>query len=105
MRDTSSLSDPTRMFALLCRLCQSPVLWYATGPTQKYILRQIRAVDSAHLRENGAVTKDDPQLDVCILMLYGHILFTSSSYTFALSELHPSHFPPTSPLPLAIFLR
>jgi general transcription factor 3C polypeptide 3 (transcription factor C subunit 4) len=98
MRDSSSMSDPTRMFSLMCRLCQSPVSWYASGPTQKYILRQIRIIDAAHLRAatgegtglDSSSAQNIPQLDVCLLMLYGHILFTSSSYTFALSEFFPS---------------
>ncbi|KAK2051703.1 RNA polymerase III transcription factor tfiiic [Colletotrichum caudatum] len=90
-------SDSYRMFAALCRLCQSPASWYNSGPAQKYILRQIKIIDASHFatshadRDHGAVawgrtdTTEAKQLDICLLMLYGHILFTSTSYTFALN--------------------
>jgi general transcription factor 3C polypeptide 3 (transcription factor C subunit 4) len=88
MRDGAT-SDSYRMFALLSNLCQSPVSWYTSGPAQKYILRQIKAMDEAYTgdetnserRENGETV-----LDACVLMLYGHILFTSTSYTYALGR-------------------
>ncbi|KAJ0162345.1 Transcription factor tau subunit sfc4 [Colletotrichum tanaceti] len=90
-------SDSYRMFAALCRLCQSPASWYNSGPAQKYILRQIKIIDASHLAttrtERGhesvvgerAGLAETKQLDTCLLMLYGHILFTSTSYTFALN--------------------
>lgn len=89
------MSDSNRMFALLSRLCQSPVSWYTSGPAQKFILRQIRAIDNSY--EELFATKFDPSeagektvskidMDVCLLMLYGHILFTSTSYTYAISK-------------------
>ncbi|KAK1659350.1 RNA polymerase III transcription factor tfiiic [Colletotrichum godetiae] len=90
-------SDSYRMFAALCRLCQSPASWYNSGPAQKYILRQIKIIDASHLgtaqTDRGydvavgdrTSTAEAKQLDTCLLMLYGHILFTSTSYTFALN--------------------
>ncbi|KAK1992952.1 RNA polymerase III transcription factor tfiiic [Colletotrichum falcatum] len=90
-------SDSYRMFAALCRLCQSPASWYNSGPAQKYILRQIKIIDASHFsashadRDHEAAagyrteTTETKQLDICLLMLYGHILFTSTSYTFALN--------------------
>ncbi|TDZ23024.1 Transcription factor tau subunit sfc4 [Colletotrichum orbiculare MAFF 240422] len=87
-------SDSYRMFAALCRLCQSPASWYNSGPAQKYILRQIKTIDASHLSSSrsdtlseisAAAPSDPKQLDVCLLMLYGHILLTSTSYTFALN--------------------
>ncbi|KEY67273.1 hypothetical protein S7711_04526, partial [Stachybotrys chartarum IBT 7711] len=85
MRD-GGVSDSYRMFALLSYLCQSPVSWYTSGPAQKYILRQIKAVDSSHPEAvmRGTSGEHERRLDVCLLMLYGHILFTSTSYTHAL---------------------
>ena len=99
MRD-QIMSDSSRMFGLLSNLCQSPVSWYTSGPAQKHVLRQIKAMDA----RNGApgdrdvdtqVERDDREaapgsggLDVCILMLYGHILFTSTSYAYAISTFH-----------------
>jgi general transcription factor 3C polypeptide 3 (transcription factor C subunit 4) len=84
------------MFALVSYLCQSPVSWYTSGPAQKFILRQIKAIDATHeevASQMGDVSLNNKpvvgagearRLDVCLLMLYGHILFTSTSYTYAL---------------------
>ncbi|KAH6603389.1 hypothetical protein Trco_008164 [Trichoderma cornu-damae] len=94
MRD-GGISDSSRMFALLSKLCQSPVSWYTSGPAQKFILRQIKAIDMSYeAAGNNATGKDDLDqnataaaklsMDICLLMLYGHILFTSTSYTYAI---------------------
>lgn len=95
MRD-GGVSDSYRMFAMLSKLCQSPVSWYTSGPAQKYILRQIKAIDARHeekfiqrrergeVADNGHIATTDLNVDVCLLMLYGHILFTSTSYTYAI---------------------
>ncbi|GKU01821.1 unnamed protein product [Fusarium langsethiae] len=86
MRDGAT-SDSYRMFALVSNLCQSPVSWYTSGPAQKYILRQIKAMDEAYGENESSedlAKKREPSLDSCVLMLYGHILFTSTSYTYAL---------------------
>ncbi|KAH0490273.1 hypothetical protein TgHK011_001750 [Trichoderma gracile] len=94
MRD-GGISDSSRMFALLSKLCQSPVSWYTSGPAQKFILRQIKAIDMTYeaankslsgtstLDQDGAAT-EKLNMDICLLMLYGHILFTSTSYTYAI---------------------
>jgi hypothetical protein len=96
MRD-GGISDSSRMFALLSKLCQSPVSWYTSGPAQKFILRQIKAIDMTYeaanknlsgtgtLDQDGAAT-EKLNMDICLLMLYGHILFTSTSYTYAIGE-------------------
>ncbi|PHH58707.1 hypothetical protein CDD81_4805 [Ophiocordyceps australis] len=78
-----ALSDSCRMFALLSRLCQSPVSWYTSGPAQKFIMRQIKAIDTRHGLSVSS-SPSDASFDVCLLMLYGHILFTSTSYTYSL---------------------
>ncbi|KAH6661637.1 hypothetical protein F5X68DRAFT_162044 [Plectosphaerella plurivora] len=90
-------SDAYRMFAALCRFCQSPASWYNSGPVQKFILRQIRVIDATQIRatmpDTDIIAPPDfstangeiRNLDVCLLMLYGHVLFTSTSYTFALN--------------------
>ncbi|GAB0138618.1 hypothetical protein EsDP_00006844 [Epichloe bromicola] len=92
MRD-GAVSDSFRMYALVSLLCQSPVSWYTSGPAQKYILRQIKAIDASHetavLRrgdneENERTDSVGLDIDICLLMLYGHILFTSTSYSYAL---------------------
>ncbi|KAF4120247.1 hypothetical protein GMORB2_3048 [Geosmithia morbida] len=93
MKDGAT-TDSHRMFALLSSLCQSPITWYTSGPAQKYILRQIRSIDTDQMSklsnkeelkgQVNTVNPADVDLDVCLLMLYGHILFTSTSYTYAL---------------------
>lgn len=97
MRD-GAISDSYRMFALLSRLCQSPVSWYTSGPAQKFILRQIKAIDASHggapmqswgheAEPTGAATSSSGvNVDVCLLMVYGHILFTSTSYAYSLGR-------------------
>ncbi|KAI0402894.1 hypothetical protein F4802DRAFT_608378 [Xylaria palmicola] len=97
MRDRQFDSDPFRMFAALCRLCPSPASWYASGPVQKYMLRQIKLMDRALVADQGEVTEEDEtkanggrtypskELDVTLLVLYGHILFVSNSFTYALN--------------------
>jgi general transcription factor 3C polypeptide 3 (transcription factor C subunit 4) len=94
MKDTTPSSDSNRMFAALCRLSDTPVSWYSSGPSQKYLLRQIKSMDSImkkSRRHCPGIEHDDNlgdrnNLDVCLLMLYGHILFTSTSYTHSLSK-------------------
>ena len=90
---SGTMSDSYRMFALLSLLCQSPVSWYTSGPAQKYIMRQIKAIDASHetavMRRGGDGDAEQTDaigldIDICLLMLYGHILFTSTSYSYAL---------------------
>ncbi|KAI5928521.1 hypothetical protein F4810DRAFT_8214 [Camillea tinctor] len=97
MRENQFDTDPFRMFAALSRLCPSPASWYASGPVQKYILRQIKRMDRALSGADGEESGDEDgtsgamktypakELDVTLLMLYGHILFISNSFTYALN--------------------
>ncbi|KAL2271568.1 hypothetical protein VTJ83DRAFT_939 [Remersonia thermophila] len=107
MRDYMPGTDSYRMFSALCRVCQTPVSWYTSGPAQKFILRQIKTMDNIVMRsqqEGGANAMAPPTnaaaagqenggsknnnaiaLDVALLTIYGHILFTTTSYTYALS--------------------
>ncbi len=90
------------MFSAITRVCHSPVSWYSSGPTQKYVLRQIKAMDYAlvddarrnkYFAERGSYAAVDEagnplvntDMDIALLMLYGHILFTGTSYSYALS--------------------
>lgn len=98
MREYQYDTDPFRMFSTLSRLCPSPASWYASGPVQKYMLRQIKLMDRAITAAAGAEDSGDEEgvpsgrvypskeLDITLLMLYGHILFISNSFTYALSE-------------------
>ncbi|KAF3770208.1 TPR-like protein, partial [Cryphonectria parasitica EP155] len=115
MRSCHAATDSYRVFSALCRVCQSPVSWYASGPAQKYILRQIKAMDRTLLpadlaqKAMGAWDTAVPReealgprheaLDVTLLMLYGHILLTSTSYTYALNYfLRAAALDPTNPM-------
>ena len=102
-REYQFTTDSYRMFAAMTRVCQSPISWYSSGPTQKYILRQIKAMDYALVDEDSRnkffaerasysalneagqfIVNHD--MDVALLMLYGHILFAGTSYQYALSK-------------------
>jgi len=103
MKEYQFKTDTYRMFGALTRLCQSPISWYNSGPTQKYILRQIKAMDYSlvsdearrkYFSEKGSYSAVDESgrplinkdMDVALLMTYGHILYTGTSYTYALSK-------------------
>ena len=88
-------TDGFRLYAALCRLCASTAGWYADSRVQKFTLRQIKLMDAALLAPDAKqkpLEVVDPsvypsrQLDVTLLMLYGHILFVSNSFTYALSK-------------------
>ncbi len=92
MRDYLPGTDSYRMFAAMCRVCQTPVSWYTSGPAQKFILRQIKTMDNIQLRmeqpqdgDETQQTKHDIGLDTSLLTIYGHILFSTTSYAYALS--------------------
>ena len=77
-------TDSYRMFAAVARICQSPIAWYTSGPTQKYMLRQIKSMDAEIKANQGAGNGE--HLTIPLLMLYGHILYTGTSYSYALSK-------------------
>lgn len=96
------VTDSYHLFAALNRLCDSDNEWYNSSPSQKYILRQLKAMDFSFLTEGrrktifqeraSYTTKDSSgkglpadDLDVALLMLYGHILYAGKSYAFAIS--------------------
>ncbi|KAJ2895518.1 hypothetical protein MKZ38_006393 [Zalerion maritima] len=86
MRNYQLSADSSRVFSSLSRLCQAPVCWYSSGPAQKYILRQIRAIDQSLVQEGrSAPSGQAAKLSVSLCMLYGNILFASTSYTYALN--------------------
>ncbi|RCI10690.1 hypothetical protein L249_5385 [Ophiocordyceps polyrhachis-furcata BCC 54312] len=67
MRDGAT-TDSYRMFALLSRLTQSPIAWYTSGPAQKFVLRQIKAIDASHSHRRRHLPESN--IDTCLLMLY-----------------------------------
>lgn len=106
-------TDAFRMFAALSRLCASPASWYASGPVQKFLLRQIRIMDTTLMpKQSGReespgedgiaeqTTYPGKELDSTLLTLYGHVLFISNSFTYALSKANTgiyTHIPDVSP--------
>ena len=106
MKDYQFTTDAYRFHAALNRLCQGPNGWYNAGPSQKYILRQIKAMDyplvsenarTKHFAEKASYTARDSngnlivndEMDVALLVLYGHMLYSGTSYSYALSTLVP----------------
>jgi len=97
-------TDSYRLTSALARVVHSPISWYTGGPMQKYILRQIKAMDYSLVDEEGKkkITEkgsyfavDDhgrpiinTDMDINLLMMYGYILYSSSSYSLALSKIN-----------------
>lgn len=88
-------TDGYRVYAAICRLCSSTSGWYADSRVQKFTLRQIKMMDAAllpsgkkdkTLEDVDVKTYPGKELDATLLMMYGHILFVSNSFTYALSE-------------------
>lgn len=103
MKDCQFVPDAYRLFSALNKLCDGDISWFNNGPSQKHILRQIKAMDFAlagdarvrnsHHEKSGYTAKDDegnivlPQnMDVSLLMLYGHLLYAGRSYVYANSK-------------------
>ena len=101
------VTDGYRLFSALNRLCDTTNAWYNCGPSQKYVLRQLKAMDFSFVGEDrkrslfqqraSYTTKDcegspiqAEDLDVALLMLYGHILFAGRSYAYSVSMLKTS---------------
>ena len=102
MQDYQFVTDAYRLTAAIHRLCTAANTWYNCAPTQKYLLRQLKAMDYPLVGESqkksfpagraGYTTKDESGLpliasdmDTALLMLYGHILYCGRSFTPALS--------------------
>jgi general transcription factor 3C polypeptide 3 (transcription factor C subunit 4) len=103
LKEYQFVTDSYRMFAALSRMCHSPVNYYADSANQKFMLRQVKSMDYAlidqELRDNQLVEKvsyttkkEDGELivnddmDIALIMLYGHILYAGQSYAQALSR-------------------
>jgi general transcription factor 3C polypeptide 3 (transcription factor C subunit 4) len=95
-----------QIFAAVNRLFAGYSNWFNSGPTQKFILRQVKALDYALLdpesraayaftgQERSSYThagKRDanpyslPDLDAGVISLYGHIMAAAQSWTSALN--------------------
>ena len=103
MREYQFVSDGYRLFGALNRVCAYDNSWYNSGPSQKHILRQLKAMDSSLRRKTDSYssvkgvasfsTKDEDgnpllagEINIALLTLYGHILYAGKSYAEALSK-------------------
>ncbi|KAK2734615.1 transcription factor TFIIIC subunit tfc4 [Onygenales sp. PD_40] len=111
MKEYQFVTDAYRLFATLSRLCGDPrKSLFHSSPSMKFMLRQIKAIDytlpndpfkstPAHrtrasvFQERAALTTKDASgqlipaedMDVALLVLYGHILYAGTSFTNALN--------------------
>ncbi|KAL8747000.1 MAG: hypothetical protein Q9184_007665 [Pyrenodesmia sp. 2 TL-2023] len=102
MKEFQFVSDGYRLFSAVNRLCDGKSTWFNSGPSQKYIRRQLRAMDysllgQSHLRnvnqERASYTTRDSEgnpihandMDIALLMLYGHMLYLGKSFAVAIN--------------------
>ncbi|KAH0298971.1 TPR-like protein, partial [Aureobasidium melanogenum] len=95
-----------QLFAAVNRLFAGYSNWFNSGPTQKFILRQVKALDYAlldpesralyaftgqerssytHAGKRDANPYNLPDLDAGVISLYGHIMAAAQSWTSALN--------------------
>lgn len=107
MKEYQFVTDTYRIFAILSRLSGDPHRsLFHSSPNMKFMLRQVKAVDLS-LSESGLAriqkqpryherialsTRNEmgemitaEEMDVALLMLYGHILYSGSSFYPALN--------------------
>ncbi|KAL8847185.1 MAG: hypothetical protein Q9221_007764 [Calogaya cf. arnoldii] len=102
MKEFQFVTDGYRLFSAVNRLCDGGNSWFNCGPSQKYVLRQLKAMDqsvvgqsqhSISFHEKASYTTRDDEgnpirasdMDLSLLMLYGYILYLGKSYSLALS--------------------
>lgn len=103
IKEYQFVTDGYRLFSALNRLCNTANAWYNCGPTQKYVLRQLKAMDyslvghthhKSQFQERASYTTKDhdgnwiqaEDLDIALIMLYGHILYVGKSYSYSISK-------------------
>ena len=109
MKEFQFITDVYRLFTVLNRLCNGTKSSFNASPSQKYILRQIKAMDyslvvqgqqKSYYQEKASYTTKDEfgnpikaqSMDIGLLMLYGHILYAGTSYSYALSTYIQAFF-------------
>ncbi|OAX83651.1 hypothetical protein ACJ72_01982 [Emergomyces africanus] len=111
MKEYQFVTDTYRLFATLSRLCGDPrKSLFHSSPSMKFMLRQIKAIDytlpedplrptparrtrASIFQERATLTTKDASgqpipaedMDVPLLVLYGHILYAGTSFTNALN--------------------
>ncbi|KAI4263381.1 MAG: hypothetical protein L6R42_001470 [Xanthoria sp. 1 TBL-2021] len=115
MKEFQFVTDGYRLFSAVNRLCDGGNSWFNCGPSQKYVLRQLKAMDhslvgqSQHrisFQEKASYTTRDDEgnpiqasdMDLSLLMLYGYILYLGKSYSLALNYFYRAFaLAPTNP--------
>ncbi|KAL8650939.1 MAG: hypothetical protein Q9210_003528 [Variospora velana] len=116
MKEFQFVTDGYRLFSAVSRLCDGKNTWFNSGPSQKYIRRQLRAMDYSLVGQNQArstnqerasyTSKDSEgnpiyasDMDLALLILYGHVLYLGKSFAVALNYYFRAFaFDPTNPI-------
>ena len=102
MKEYQFVSDAYRLFSALHRLSDSDHAWFNANTTQKFLLRQVKVVDFSlqgglenprSIHEKASFfTKDEngqpmlaEEMDLPLLMMYGHVLCAGKSFAYAIS--------------------
>ncbi|KAM5456860.1 transcription factor TFIIIC subunit tfc4 [Microsporum audouinii] len=109
MKEYQFVTDVYRLFVTLSRVCGNPQRsLFHSSPSMKFILRQVKAIDyslppdpsspfkrsrESIFQERASLTTKDAEgelipaeeMDVALLVLYGHILYAGNSFTNALN--------------------
>ncbi|KAI4287069.1 MAG: hypothetical protein L6R35_003675 [Caloplaca aegaea] len=116
MKEFQFVTDGYRLFSAVNRLYDGKNTWFNSGPSQKYVRRQLRAMDYSLVGQNQArstnqerasyTSKDGEgnpihasDMDLALLILYGHILYLGKSFGVALNYFFRAFaFDPTNPI-------
>ncbi|KAL9030329.1 MAG: hypothetical protein Q9196_001541 [Gyalolechia fulgens] len=102
MKEFQFVTDGYRLFCTINRLCDGRNTWFNCGPTQKFVRRQIKAMDYSLVDQNqrrqlyqekaSYTTRDDEgrpisagDMDLALLMLYGYMLYLGKSFALSLN--------------------
>ncbi|KAG5205910.1 RNA polymerase III transcription factor TFIIIC subunit [Trichophyton interdigitale] len=109
MKEYQFVTDAYRLFVTLSRVCGNPQRsLFHSAPSMKFMLRQVKAVDyslppdplspfkrspESIYQERASLTTKNAEgeyipaeeMDVALLVLYGHILYAGNSFTNALN--------------------
>jgi general transcription factor 3C polypeptide 3 (transcription factor C subunit 4) len=103
MKEHQFTTDSYRIFTAMVRMSNSPILFFPNDTTRKFIQRQIKLMDDALFEKqrcDGSFGQDEPngikgkydhraidsEMDIALLMLYGHVLFANQSQLLAISK-------------------
>ncbi|KAI4086363.1 MAG: hypothetical protein LQ344_007618 [Seirophora lacunosa] len=116
MKEFQFVTDGYRLFSAVNRLCDGKNTWFNSGPSQKYVRRQLRAMDyslvarsqvrSTNQERASYTTKDSEgkpiyagDMDLALLTLYGHMLYFGKSFAVALNYFFRAFaYDPTNPI-------